>query len=1055
MRRMPFFALATVSAAALSSTPALGQAPVPVESTPQEVADDNTIPPDADTTNAQGEPTSEGAIVVTGSRLRRDTYNTNSPVDLITRDDIVLSGNSSTAEALQSSTITSGTAQINQSFLGFVSEGGPAANTVGLRGLGAARTLVLLNGRRLAPAGAGPELIAADLNVLPNSAVQRVEILREGASSVYGSDAVAGVINVITDTKLDGLTFDFYTEQPIMHGGGGRTYRASATGGMTFDRGHIMASLEYRQSTGMRLKDRKDMRCPQDLYTSPTTGEQVGQGSPDDPTRLRCFPFQSGAIGTAQNYMLAYSIFQGTTPGGINRFTFGDGDINDLVLVNNNNLRPLASERQLEEHIMSPLKTLTGYANAAYQLTDAIEVYGEALYTRRKSRQDYASQISIDPAQLGYGPYGYDFLYGGNIGGTPISEYADYGFNVTPFFPTELTERGFNIGRVFIVPPIQEAKQKIDFFRTNAGARGDLGFKDWRFDVNAQYSLTKSRYSIEQIDTRDLRNSLTVVEAPDGTPSQYTATALDGQDGAGGTYTCAVNVTGGSYNNGTCVPINIFAPSVLAGDIPDNVFNFLFSPKVGHTTFEQITLNGVVDGTLFELPAGKVQAAVGFEHRRDRIRDVPDESAQSQNFYNRSSAGITEGKDRVNEVFGEVQIPLLRNQPFANELSVTASGRYTDYRSYGSDFTYRLGAQWAPIQEVRFRGNYGTAFRAPNLFEQYVADQSGFFGYDPCDSYRTAFDPSSTVYQNCDSELAGFLNFDTDEDGVDDDWVATGTPETFTKGGAGVLKAETAKTWGVGVILTAPREFADLSLAIDYFNIQVNDRVDLLNTSILDRCYESEEFRSSNFYCTLVSGREQVQGTLISFDNPYLNIAKQKTTGIDFSGRYGAEFLDGKFVANLRATRMLKSIYQSTEDTEPFDYVGWIGFQGTVGGPKWTGDLDLRFERGPWTFRYGVKYIGPMDGSEDAPPVFFAGEEVELDLHAGTYWEHGASVQWDWNEKAQVTFGVNNLFNVDPKVVSTHATSSAYDPVRIGNFFNYSGYDILGRTLFMNVTRKF
>lgn len=1043
---MQIFALATVSAAALSTTPAFAQAPVPVESTPQEVADDNTIPPDTETTNAQGEPTSEGAIVVTGSRLRRDTYNTNAPVDLITREDIVMSGSASTAEALQSSTITSGTAQINQSFLGFVSEGGPAANTVGLRGLGAARTLILLNGRRLAPAGAGPELIAADLNVLPNSAVQRVEILREGASSVYGSDAVAGVINVITDTQLDGLTFDFYTEQPIMHGGGGRTYRAAATGGMTFDRGHIMASLEYRQSTGMRLKDRKDMRCPQDLYFSPTTGEQVGQGSPGAPDQLRCFPFQSGSVGTAHNYMLAYG-FEGL---GVNRYSFVDGDINQVVNVNNNNNRPLASQRQLDEHIMSPLKTLTGYANGAYQLTDAIELYGEALYTRRKSRQDYASQISIDPNQLGFE------IYGGTFGGLPWNDtFAPY-YTSSPFFPTALADLGANVARVFIVPPIQEAKQKIDFFRTNGGVRGDLGFKDWRFDVNTQYSLTKSTYSIQQIDTRDLRNSLTAVAAPDGTPSQYITEAVAGQEGgAGNPFTCASNVTAGSYNGGTCIPFNLFTPAALAGDIPDNVFNFLFSPKVGHTTFEQITINGVVDGTLFELPAGKVQAAVGFEHRRDRIRDVPDEAAQSQNFYNRSSAGITEGKDRVNEVFGEVQIPLLRNQPFANELSVTASGRYTDYRSYGSDFTYRLGAQWAPIPEVRFRGNYGTAFRAPNLFEQHVADQSGFFGYDPCDSYRTAFDPSSTVYQNCDSELAGFLNFDSDEDGVDDDWVATGTPETFTKGGAGILKAETAKTWGVGVILTAPREFADLSLAIDYFNIQVNDRVDLLNTSILDRCYESEEFRASNFYCTLVSGREQVQGTLVSFDNPYLNIAKQKTTGIDFSGRYGAEFLDGKFVANLRATRMLKSIYQSTEDTEPFDYVGWIGFQGTVGGPKWTGDLDLRFERGPWTFRYGVKYIGPMDGSEDAPPVFFAGEEVELDLHAGTYWEHGASVQWDWNEKAQVTFGVNNLFNVDPKVVSTHATSSAYDPVRIGNFFNYSGYDILGRTLFMNVTRKF
>jgi len=245
MRRLSSAILASVSLAALTASPAFAQgvAGTPESTLPEQEAQDvPAVPEEGALPNAEGE---TGTIVVTGSRIPRDNFKTPSPVVVITRDDAILAGVRSTAEVLQSSTITSGTAQINGSFLGFVSEGGPAANTVGLRGLGSNRTLVLLNGRRLAPAGAGPQLISADLNVLPSAMVQRIEVLREGASSVYGSDAIAGVINVITDTRIDGLTLDFYTNQPIEHGGGGRTYRASVTWGKVFERGHITGSRDY------------------------------------------------------------------------------------------------------------------------------------------------------------------------------------------------------------------------------------------------------------------------------------------------------------------------------------------------------------------------------------------------------------------------------------------------------------------------------------------------------------------------------------------------------------------------------------------------------------------------------------------------------------------------------------------------------------------------------------------------------------------------------------------------------------------------------------------
>jgi iron complex outermembrane receptor protein len=295
MRARNVFIYSTVSMAALAlATPAFSQATAPAETIPEKTAEGEQTPPSSEATNAEGQTASStpatdsgGTIVVTGSRIRRDNFSTPQNIDVLTRDDQVLAGARSTTEALQSGTVTSGTSQISGSFLGFLSDNGQGANTVGLRGLGAARTLVLLNGRRLAPAGVGEQLIAADLNTLPTSVVQRIEILREGASSIYGSDAIAGVINVITDTAINGVTLDGYADVPEI--GAGMTRRASITAGKTFDRGHIMGSFEYRQDTGLEYGDRPDTRCQHELAF--VNGHEVGQTKPHS-TELRCYPLR-------------------------------------------------------------------------------------------------------------------------------------------------------------------------------------------------------------------------------------------------------------------------------------------------------------------------------------------------------------------------------------------------------------------------------------------------------------------------------------------------------------------------------------------------------------------------------------------------------------------------------------------------------------------------------------------------------------------------------------------------------------------------------------------
>src|SRR5690606_15554593 len=217
-------------------------------------------------------------IVVVGSRIRRDNYNAPSPTQVVTREEATLQGFASTTEALQSTAVTGGTSQINNSYGGYVTNGGPGANTIGLRGMGPSRTLVLLNGRRVSPAGSRGSVGAADLNVLPTAMIDRVEVLRDGASSVYGSDAVAGVVNIQTRKNFEGLVFEAQSNLPMEANGNGGSNRLSLTAGARGGRWRAAGSVERYERDELTLRDREFTRCQTDGfrndkdYIDPLTG---------------------------------------------------------------------------------------------------------------------------------------------------------------------------------------------------------------------------------------------------------------------------------------------------------------------------------------------------------------------------------------------------------------------------------------------------------------------------------------------------------------------------------------------------------------------------------------------------------------------------------------------------------------------------------------------------------------------------------------------------------------------------------------------------------------
>jgi outer membrane receptor protein involved in Fe transport len=1066
--------LASASLFGLSAAPAFAQA-APVDTTPQKEQENQQVPPTVTApTNAKGQPEKNGQeIVVTGSRIRRDNFSTPQNIDVITRDDTILAGTRSTTETLQSGTITSGTSQVSGSFLGFLSDDGQGANTVGLRGLGSSRTLVLLNGRRLAPAGVGAQLVAADLNVLPTSVVQRIEVLREGASSIYGSDAIAGVINVITDTSINGLTVDGYADVPQI--GAGQTMRASVTAGKTFSRGHFMASFEYRGDSGLNYGDRPDTRCQHELAY--VNGQEVGQTNPFSST-LRCYPFARGGYGTAAGYVS--SIFAPGFGDGQIRSTFGGFDTGNPTLFapplgvaynsNDFNNRPSGSlANTLKTTFLTPLKTYTAYANGSYELGalgDA-ELYGEGLFVRRTSKQfapDRPDWFSTSKPAQQYGP---DYYPGDRFFATNYPSY------VSPFYPVAWSNAGMWAALPFWEPNIlPETKQKVDFWRVNGGVRGNLPFGNWRYDANFQVSHTKGRDDRQTLLTSHITNVLRAVLAPSGTPSQYTVTALPGQYQAGETFTCESNVTNGAYNGGTCQPVNIYDPNVLLnGAITPAQASYLY-PWINYTKtkFREETASFDTNGSLFPLQGGDAKAAIGFDYRHDYIDDVPGPERQAGELYRYGTAAETKGSDSVEEAYAELDLPFFRDKPFAHLVEIDASGRWTHYKSYGSGWTYHVAAQYAPVAVLRFRGNYGTNFRAPNLYEQFVASEVGFYpnSFDPCANFAAKTAPGTPVYNNCLTELTATLGSQAAALSYNP---PGGSFAVTTTGGRGVVKAETARTWGFGAVLTVPRHIADFSLAVDYWNIDVKGEVSTLGNLILNFCYNSTDY-PNNPYCALVGPRytpanapPNSAGEIINLSNPYLNIARQLARGIDFNARYATPLLGGQFSTELQATRNTTQKIQFFPGDVLHNYNGKLGYPGFGSGPKWVGSLDTRFKtRNGITLRWGVQYVGPMNSDADANVLYLDTTgavcaqgspgcyQVQYNLKTSGYFQHGASIQWLWPNFGQVTIGVNNIFNTDPPIISDDNLNGF---PRYGNFFANGAYDYRGRSFFVNVTRSF
>lgn len=951
-------------------------------------------------------------IVTTGSRIRKDVFSSSSPMDVIDVGEASLQGIANVGQLLQNSTVAAGSAQVTSALsAGFVVNGGIGTNTISLRGLGANRTLVLLNGRRAGPSGTRGGVSSFDLSILPLATIERIEVLKDGASSIYGSDAVAGVVNIIT-RRGDGLTFDGYVSAPTTSGG--EQTRLSASWGRDFARGGFRITADYNKQEELARGDRDYFNCGNDFVFDPDTGARADIIDPRT-GNFKCSDLTWGHI-------WIYDYGAGNIPGG-NRAQFDyNGNLGDFIpgygpVTGPDDLTapagwfPTGYDRassgveqadhpfQDAESLIPETELTTIYAEGDFRLGDNIELYGEVLLNRRNtfvnSYRQYWNYIYSGTDLFGYG-------------GSQLSADAGW-FGAQWFSPTAITDHN-------------DSEITVDYQRFLAGLRGEFS-NGWAWDTTVAYSTSDGDYRDEQIFNDSIRD----------------------QNWTTGNDSCVGQVS--SVEGLPCVDVRWLSPDVMIGNVTPEERAYLFGTELGNTEYNQWSFDAFVTGELMELPAGPLSIATGVHYREDEIDDLPGPITLAGNGWGSSAAGHTVGDDKTKALFVEFDVPLVSDVTMIEDLTLNASARYTDVDSYGDDTTWKVGINWQILDSVRIRANKGTSFRTPALFELFLADQTSFGNrsIDPCIRWGQELADGNITQVTADNCAADPAGLPPDYTG------ATITPTIITGGGLGVLEAETSESTTLGIIWQP--SFADLSISIDYFDIEIFDEVAQLGSgTIVGGCYASITgfaFGGTEPLCAQFD-RSLPNDGIDNVKDSFLNIASQTNRGFDYSLRYVNELGGwGSLRVDVSANRQIEdTVVLFVEGSEEDD------LNKRIGDPEWVGKYSIALTRGDLEVYYSGRYVGAADDrrffTDGVTTVF--GETVNQVLSVDSVLYHSLSVSYNFEDLGiRALIGVANLTDEEPPQVSSRGT----DFRTAGNSAFYSQYDWLGRRVFLNVTYDF
>lgn len=905
------------------------------------------------------EPQDLSEVVVTGSNVIRNGYQAPTPVTTVQTDQLQAATPSRLGEALLQLPQFKGSPSPKSTFQVTLGLGG---SNVSLRNLGSYRTLVLVDGRRVVPTSTRGDL---DLDLIPNAVIERVDVITGGASAQYGSDAVGGAVNLILDKKFNGI--ETLVQGGVSKYGDGQSWKAEVTAGKSFadDRGHVLVSYSHNYFDD--IPSQADRPWGDDFYGILTLAGQTPR------VNILAHVGQPAAPGGA----IVTGVFAG-------RQFLSGGVVAPFNLGSPRNASAAANSdgtNQMQP-IQSGLESDTVYGRIDYDLSDQVRVFAEGMFAKGNAFFDQ----------------GYSQYY---IGTSAFTIFSDNAY-LPASFKQEMASRGvtsFQMNRVNY--DFGRALADLDNQTVNVTVGLDADLGAWKFASYASYGKNSGDYIVyNNIDNEHIMAAADAVINP-----------------ANGQIVCRITLTNPTIQPG-CVPINLFgngSPSAAAIDYSRRDLPWT-------TDIEQKVVAASIRGEPFSLPAGPVAFGAGAEWREQKldlqvdplasytmtgtgIRGFPTALVNRTGGFTTLNPQPASGSVTVKEAYGEVLVPVIKDNVVLGSIDLNAAARYTHYSTNGGVKTWKVGMAWRPIPDLRFRGTYSRDIRAPNLGELFVAGSA---------SQQSINDP----FQGGRSYLV----------------VARGVPNAS-------LKPEKGETYAIGVVLQ-PSRLPGFSASVDYFNISINGVIaSLSQQQTVDAC-----FAGSTVNCGFIQ-RGGPNNDILNLYIPAQNLSKLKTSGVDVDVSYRTDLADGQLALRGFASFTPEYITQSP-GLRAINYAGEIQQRGSLpfANPEFTGLVSANYTKGSWSVIAQERFVG----SATYDNTFVEGVDInDNSVPAVFYTDLTLQYRFEALGGKQTVFAtVNNLFNKAPPLFPSGS-------VLLPTQYNRSVYDGVGRYFTAGLKARF
>jgi iron complex outermembrane receptor protein len=969
--------------------------------------------------SAQDEATEVQEVVVTGSRIPQPNLKAVSPITVVGSQEITTGGRPMTADILNQLPQVSQNASSSRGNFSSTSnplKGPGGVSTVDLRGLGVQRTLVLVDGRRLGMGdpNTGNTDPAPDINQIPSQLIERVDIVTGGASAVYGSDAIAGVVNFIMKRDFEGVQIDAQwgvyqhsnhnefaqsllgpRQVPVpkkTHWDGKSRDLSILFGANAPDgKGNVTGYFVYHDQDPVTQLTRDYSACQ---IVASAAGVASCAGSPNS---------NQWILGTTQLAVVG----------------------NQFVPWNANALTtppPFFNSNAYAYLMQQSTRYSAGYF-AKYEVNKHFNLYSEFGFM-----QD-STNVQIAPTGLFQGSGSTQSAVGGflvNCNNPFLSAQQQGAIGCTPAQIASGATKDLLIGRRNIEGGGRNTSYEHTNYRFVLGSKGEIA-GPWTYDLNGSFYRTGFNEAKENyLAISRIQNALLVTQGPNG----------------------PVCISGGS-----CVPYNIFQD----GGVTDAALAYLDIMGTSRGTITERIIEGSVNGDLGEYGVKSpwsqdgVGVALGFHQRRDHLKFRPDSAQKSGDLSGAGGASVDiDNSLRVAEAYGEARIPLVQDAPFVEDLTAELGYRYSDYSTGIQAKTYKIALIYSPTPDIRFRGSYNKAIRAPNVIDLYtpqavtntsqVADDPCAFGSTAPATLQQCLRTGITAAQyqnfpNCPSGQCAVLN-----------------------GGNTELQPETAKTFAVG-FSTTPRFIHGFTASVDYYRINLKGVIQAIPLGVIltrclqtgnpDFCNQIDRAPSGILFGTSVTGGGFINGLPV-------NIGAKKFSGIDFQAGYTLPLEDwgldnvGSVSVNFVGTYLIEASTVPLPGDPKYDCVGLYGTQCESLFPRWRQTLRVNWAT-PWNVTLSAtwRYIGGTKLETDTNEPTIGRGTVDAFNHTlpqRSYLDLAAL--WHVNDRISLRAGVNNIFDQDPPLVNNRISGT-------GSPNTFPTYDLLGRRMFMGLTANF